>query len=147
MRPGELPADFWSLAGTAANEEAMQLTRPARIGIGLLLVVVAVVLINRWQIERQYAELQSLVGTNSDPLVFMARSVTKGMNRQEVRSIVRGYKRLEILPPLAANDGGTEVFHFEFGLPILRGVDGYGDIVVSYDANGRVKEQAIADLN
>ena len=113
----------------------------------VLVGILALFIYNYVESGRQFKSLQTTLGTNEEPLRFMARSIKPGMEREEVRRLIRGYVRLKTLPPDASDEGGVDLFVFTFGIPLLPGEDAYGTIIVSYDQNKRVKGEAGADLN
>ena len=113
----------------------------------VLVGILALFIYNYVESGRQFKSLQTTLGTNEEPLRFMARSIKPGMEREEVRRLIKGFVRLETLPPDAISEGGADLFVFSFGIPLLQGEDGYDSIIVIYDQKGRVKGEAGADLN
>ncbi len=88
-----------------------------------------------------FRQLDKSLGTNEEPLTFMARSVKPGMTRPEVAKIVRGYASLKRFPPQNFAPGGTDVYIYHRWFPgqwISFGE--YGNIYVRYDADGRVRD-------
>lgn len=94
-----------------------------------------------------YTQRQKTLGTNEEPLMFMARSIRPGMSRSEVAKIVRGYSGVNTRPPDQFGPGGTDVYiyHLQFAgrwkwFGESRSIGEYGRIWVHYEADGRVRD-------
>ncbi len=88
-----------------------------------------------------YRQLQKSLGTNEEPVLFMARSIRPGMSRSEVDKIVRGYSGRETLPPISFDSGESDVYiYHRLFAGRWKWFGEYGRIWVHYEADGRVSD-------